>query len=77
METEPHIEVSVAEAGRSQKIDSRLSTTSKWGDKPATPQIDEYISSIQLFLFFFSALRYPQYVHRGVAGVKGSGQDHY
>lgn len=49
METEPYIKVSVAEVGGSHKIDSRLSTTSKWEDEPATPQIDECIPSIQLF----------------------------
>lgn len=54
METEPHIKVSVAEVGRSQKIDSSLSTTSKSGAETATPQIDEYIPAIQLFPFFLS-----------------------
>lgn len=49
METKPYIKVSVAEVGRSQKMHSRLSTTSKWEDEPATPQIDECIPSIQLF----------------------------
>lgn len=73
-ETKPHIKVSVAEVGRSQKIDSSLSTTSKWGDEIATLQIDEYTPAIPLF---FSALRYLQDLHRGVAGVKGSGEDHY
>lgn len=54
METKPHIKVSVAEVGRSKKIDSRLSTTSEWEDEPATPQIDEYIPSIHLFPFILS-----------------------
>lgn len=49
METEPHIKVSVAEVGRSQKMSSSLSSTSKWRDEPATSQIDEYISAIPLF----------------------------
>lgn len=54
METEPHIKVSVAEVGRSQKIDSSLSITSEWEDEPSTLQIDEYIPYIQLFRFFLS-----------------------
>lgn len=50
METKPYIKVSVAEVGGSQKIDFRLSTTSKWRDEPASPRMDECVPwSIQRF----------------------------
>lgn len=49
METELHIKVSVAEVGRSWKIDSGLSTTSKKEDEPPSPQIDECMLDIQFF----------------------------
>lgn len=52
METKPHIKVSVAEVGRSEKMDSSLSNTSKWRGEPATSQIDEYIPVIPLFFLF-------------------------
>lgn len=70
MESEPHIKVGVAEVGGSKKIDWSLSTTSKWGDEPATPQTDEYTAAIQR-LSLFSSPGCVHLVHRGVAGWKG------
>ena len=49
MRAEPQITVRAAEVPRSQNIDSSLSTASKWGDEPDTPQTDEYTLAIPFF----------------------------